>query len=114
MDETSRDPQPVWRDSGTPSWWDKIVDYVEGEVWPNAKTDTLADAGTGWSWCAEQLNTHLNFQPTRDAIGNQQTSEVQQILDQITLLETQGNPAHFWHCNLASPDVLQPTAVRTL
>ncbi|WP_051181251.1 hypothetical protein [Nocardia vinacea] len=27
-------------DSGTPSWWDKIVDYVEGEVWPNAKTDT--------------------------------------------------------------------------
>ncbi|MET7774108.1 hypothetical protein [Nocardia sp. NPDC005366] len=77
-------------DSGTPSWWDKIVDYVQGKVWPNAKTDTLADAGTGWSWCAEQLNTHLNFQPARDAIGNQQTPEVQQILDQITLLETQG------------------------
>ncbi|MFE2961870.1 hypothetical protein [Nocardia tengchongensis] len=27
-------------DSGAPSWWDKIVDYVEGAVWPNAKTDT--------------------------------------------------------------------------
>ncbi|MFE9321856.1 hypothetical protein ACIHDR_03490 [Nocardia sp. NPDC052278] len=26
--------------SGTPSWWDKIVDYVGGEVWPNAITDT--------------------------------------------------------------------------
>ncbi|MGW4092682.1 hypothetical protein [Nocardia sp. NPDC004750] len=24
-------------DSGTPWWWDKIVDYIEGEVWPNAK-----------------------------------------------------------------------------
>ncbi|MFE3987646.1 hypothetical protein ACFXPR_24435 [Nocardia tengchongensis] len=27
-------------DSGAPSWRDKIVDYVEGAVWPNAKTDT--------------------------------------------------------------------------
>ncbi|WP_433603707.1 hypothetical protein ACQPXH_01080 [Nocardia sp. CA-135953] len=52
-------------DSGTPSWWDKIVDYVEGGVWPSAETDTgyrsvfscsqpvKAELGT-WSsmvWC---------------------------------------------------------------
>ncbi|MFI2477820.1 HNH/ENDO VII family nuclease [Nocardia xishanensis] len=76
-------------DSAAPSWWDKIAEYTRGEVWPNATVDTLRDAATGWSWCAEQLNTHLNFQIARDAVSGQQTPEVQQILDQITLLESQ-------------------------
>ncbi|WP_157187304.1 GH-E family nuclease [Nocardia vinacea] len=76
-------------DSGTPSWWDKISAYTQGEVWPNGNVDTLRNAATGWSYCAEQLATHLNFQPARDIIGDQQTPEVQQILDQVNLLDNQ-------------------------
>ncbi|WP_157115924.1 HNH/ENDO VII family nuclease [Nocardia puris] len=76
-------------DSGEPSWWGLVAEYTQGELWPNAQIDTLRDAATGWSWCSEQLATHLNFQPARDAIAGQQSPEVQQILDQITVLENQ-------------------------
>ncbi|MFG1793988.1 GH-E family nuclease [Nocardia sp. NPDC049149] len=76
-------------DSGEPSWWDKIASFTQGELWPNGNPEVLRNAATGWSYCAEQLGTHLNFQPVRDIIGDQQTPEVGQIIEQINLLDTQ-------------------------
>lgn len=77
-------------DSGTPSWWNKISAYTQGELWPNGNVENLRNAATQWSWWSEQLTTHLNFQPAREIIGNQQSPEVQQILTQINMLDTQG------------------------
>ncbi|MFF0547305.1 MULTISPECIES: HNH/ENDO VII family nuclease [Nocardia] len=76
--------------SEAPSWWDKIAEYTQGEVWPSGNPENLRNVATQWSFYGDELLPYHSFQAARDAISGQQTPEVQQILDQITILENQG------------------------
>lgn len=75
--------------SDAPSWWDKIAGFTQGEIWPNGDPEILRNAATAYSFCADQLLMVHHHQIARDAIGDQQSPEIGQVLEQITILESE-------------------------
>ncbi|WP_244970684.1 glycohydrolase toxin TNT-related protein [Gordonia jinghuaiqii] len=73
---------------GEPSNWEKLKEFIEGEVFPDGDPDKLTKAGDAWTRAATSLRQHQS--PVRSAIepiASERSVEVEPAQDQAALID---------------------------
>nr|WP_223205353.1 TNT domain-containing protein [Gordonia jinghuaiqii] len=73
---------------GEPSNWEKLKEFIEGEVFPDGDPDKLTKAGDAWNRAATSLRQHQSsVRSAIEPIASERSAEVEPAQDQAALID---------------------------
>ncbi|MFL1598501.1 TNT domain-containing protein [Gordonia amicalis] len=73
---------------GEPSNWEKLKEFIEGEVFPDGQPDKLEKAGDAWTRAATSLRTHQSaVRSAIKPIAGESSAEVGPAQDQAAMID---------------------------